>query len=68
MSMQIQVNGESTELSGPMNLSEVLAQMSDLPQNYAVAVNSDFVPRSAYDSTRIEAGDQLELLVPMQGG
>ncbi|AQA17736.1 thiamine biosynthesis protein ThiS [Halioglobus japonicus] len=66
--IQIQINGEARQVSGPQPLSELLAQLPDLPANFAVAVNENFVPRPAYPDTTIEAGDQLELLVPMQGG
>ena len=40
----------------------------NLPESYAIAVNTAFVPRSAYADTTIDEGDQVELLVPMQGG
>ena len=67
-SIQIQINGEPHELSGPQTLSELLSQLPDLPENFAIAINENFVPRPAYTSTAINAGDRLELLVPMQGG
>lgn len=35
---------------------------------YALAVNEQFVPRARYDSLIVNAGDKIELLVPMQGG
>ena len=67
-SIEIQFNGERRTVNGPQPLSDLLAQLSELPDNYAVAVNETFVPRPAYASTTINAGDQIELLVPMQGG
>ncbi len=66
--MQITINGETLELQQPQPLSELLAGRADLPDNFAIAVNEVFVPRSAYGATRLEDGDQVELLVPMQGG
>ncbi|MEM9255557.1 MAG: sulfur carrier protein ThiS [Pseudomonadota bacterium] len=66
--MQIHINGEATRLSQALALNELLQQLPDLPENYAIAVNATFVPRSAYTDTRIQDGDQVELLVPMQGG
>lgn len=36
--------------------------------NYALAINGDFVPKSAYSTVQVEHDDKLELLVPMQGG
>jgi thiamine biosynthesis protein ThiS len=39
-----------------------------LSSNFVLALNSDFVPRSLYSSTRIHHGDELEILSPMVGG
>ncbi len=66
--MEIRFNGETAHIDGAMSLVELLAQMPDLPDNYAVAVNENFVPRTAYADTQVNAGDDVELLVPMQGG
>ena len=66
--MEIRFNGEATRVDSAMPLSELLAQMEDLPQNFAVAVNEAFVPREAYADTQLNEGDDVELLVPMQGG
>ena len=66
--MEIRFNGEIREVAGVMSLDELLEQMQDLPENFAVAINENFVPRIAYSGTKVEAGDDVELLVPMQGG
>ena len=66
--MNIHVNGNETELTQPMSLADMLNQRQDKPENYAVAINETFVPRSAYSSTMLSEGDRIELLVPMQGG
>jgi len=66
--MEIRFNGEATMIDRAMPLSELLARMEDLPQNFAVAVNEAFVPREAYADTPLNEGDEVELLVPMQGG
>ncbi len=66
--MKIQFNGAQTEIAEALTLAQLLAGMNDLPENFAVAVNTDFVPRSAYADTQVADGDAVELLVPMQGG
>ena len=66
--MHITLNGETQELQQAMLLSDFLASREDLPSNYAVAVNGGFVPRAAYSATSLGAGDDVELLIPMQGG
>ena len=66
--MEIMFNGEPREVTGAMTLGELLAQIQDLPDNFAIAINENFIPRTAYNGTEIRAGDDVELLVPMQGG
>ena len=66
--IQIVFNGSALEIEPGQSLAGLLGSLPDLPDKYAVALNEDFVPRSAYANTPVEAGDQLELLVPMQGG
>jgi sulfur carrier protein len=66
--MNIRFNGELTEIDGALTLEQLLAQMPDLPENFAVALNENFVPRGAYGGTMVTAGDEVELVVPMQGG
>jgi sulfur carrier protein len=34
----------------------------------ATALNGQFVPREARQTTALKSGDQLEVLAPMQGG
>lgn len=64
----IQLNGTAQQISQAQNLDAVLQELNDLPDNFAIAVNEDFVPQGAYGSTTINDGDRIELLVPMQGG
>ena len=68
MALQIQINGEPRDLAAPVALSDLLADLPDLPENFAIALNAAFVPRSAYPNTNLADGDEVELLVPMQGG
>ncbi len=66
--MNILVNGSPTTLPEPLSLDQMLNRLEDIPQNFAIAVNGLFVPRSVYVDTAINEGDQIELLIPMQGG
>ena len=62
------INGEPHNLPAALPLKALLDSLDNLPESYAIAVNTAFVPRSAYADTTIDEGDQVELLVPMQGG
>ena len=64
----IQLNGAAQQISQSQNLDGLLGELNDLPDNFAIAVNENFVPQGAYSSTPINDGDRIELLVPMQGG
>lgn len=66
--MNVQMNGKIQALQTAQSLDQLLAQQQGLPDNFAIAVNQTFVPRSAYGATVLREGDQIELLVPMQGG
>ncbi len=37
-------------------------------QPYAVALNTQFVPKTHYTSQRLQAGDKLEVISPVTGG
>jgi sulfur carrier protein len=64
--MEVQVNGETKQVSAETlaSLLEELAFQGD----FAVAVNSEFVPRSLYDDHKIQSGDQVDVLSPIAGG
>ena len=66
--IQLTINGEQHSAPAALPLQQLLDSLPALPDSFAIAVNENFVPRSAYDSTTINEGDQVELLVPMQGG
>ncbi|KOC90494.1 sulfur carrier protein ThiS [Winslowiella iniecta] len=65
--MKIELNGQviNTEAS---TLAELLhLQQIDI-SCVACALNGHFIPRGQYATQPIEAGCQLEVLAPMQGG
>ena len=60
-------NGEARALPGGHTLAEVLPALTQAC-DFAVAVNEEFVPRSAYTAVRLADGDRIELVIPMEGG
>lgn len=60
-------NGENTTVEHS-KLTDFLASVNTDLSACAVAINAQFVPKSDYDNTELNSGDQVELLVPMQGG
>lgn len=65
--MRVELNGRTIE-TGATTLAELMAEQEIDPRTVATALNGEFVPRSRYTSQQLEAGNQLEILSPMQGG
>ena len=66
--MTITLNGEPKQVSDGLTVSGLLRDM-DLEQGaVAVAINSEFIPRGQHMTHKIQAGDKIELVAPMQGG
>lgn len=67
-SIQITVNGEARDLPRPLTLAEFLAQSGLDMRKVAVERNEEIVPRSAYATTLLGAGDALEIVHFIGGG
>ncbi|WP_299975953.1 sulfur carrier protein ThiS [uncultured Pseudoteredinibacter sp.] len=72
--MNITLNGKNIKITQYKTLTDFFANLKEensalqLPKQFAVALNGNFVPREQYDKSSLREGDELELLVPMQGG
>lgn len=67
MTIQVLINQRPLPLPPATRLADALAQQGFVPP-YAVAVNTEFVPRSAYAQTVLQHGDQIEVIAPVTGG
>jgi len=69
MSASITVNGEGREWRD-VNVRQLLAESGIEPGKggLAVAINATVVPRAAWDATRIQAGDKIEIVRIVRGG
>ncbi|PZX45689.1 sulfur carrier protein [Roseinatronobacter thiooxidans] len=65
--MKIEVNGEMREIAAD-TLEGALSELDWGTARVATALNGAFVPKSARADTRLQNGDRLEVLAPMQGG
>ena len=64
----VSVNGEATELERGCALEPALRRWGWRDAEVAVAINGEFVPRSAWASRRLADGDAVDVLEPVQGG
>ncbi len=66
--MQITLNGDRFELSGPLTVTDLLAQLSIDARRVAVEHNQVVVKRAAFETTEIREGDQVEIVNFVGGG
>lgn len=66
--IELQVNGESREVPEGTTAAGLLEQLNLLPALVVVERNREILSREALASTRLEAGDQLELVHFVGGG
>jgi sulfur carrier protein len=51
-----------------MSLAQAVALLTPAESGVAAAVNGDVVRRSAWETTRLADGDQVEVVTAVQGG
>ena len=66
--MTITLNGDPHDVAGPVTVSELLSQLQIDPRRVAVELNLVVVKRAAFETTRIEKGDQVEIVNFVGGG
>jgi len=67
--VRIQINGEQREFpQSSLSLNELLDTLSLPPQRIAVELNKRIVPRSHWEKTTLEDGDQIEIVHFVGGG
>ncbi len=66
--IRISLNGEERELADGASVADLLAHLGLDRRKVAVERNQAIVVRSAYDSTALAAGDQIEIVHFIGGG
>lgn len=66
--MRIVLNGTTREIEAGTSLTMLVAQLGGDPRGIAIERNREIVPKSAYASTLLEDGDELELVQFVGGG
>ena len=65
--MQIFVNRIPHDIDAGATLADAVA-LADARPPFATAVNLQFVPKTQYAATPLQAGDQIEIIAPITGG
>ncbi len=67
--MEIKLNGETREITEGSNISEIFSQLEiKTTTGIALAVNKKVVSKSKWDSTIIQAQDDILIIRATQGG
>jgi sulfur carrier protein len=65
--MRVTVNGEHREISAS-HVDALLSELEYEGTHFAIALNYDVLPRSAWAQTALKNGDEIEIITPRQGG
>ncbi|OYD49083.1 sulfur carrier protein ThiS [Acidovorax kalamii] len=65
--MNISINQTPHELPEGATVADAVAAIEARPP-FAVAVNTTFVPNTAYAAHRLQPGDRVEIISPVTGG
>lgn len=65
--IEVLINHIPITLPAQTTLAQALQSIAAQPP-FAVAVNLQFIPRSAYGATYLKAGDAIEVVQPITGG
>jgi thiamine biosynthesis protein ThiS len=66
--MKIRLNGEEAQISDGCSVEQLLAARAVLPPRVAVQRNGVVVRRATYGETRLEEGDEIEIVSFFGGG
>jgi sulfur carrier protein len=65
--INVTINQQAFQLTAGACLRDAV-QVSGVKPPFAAAVNLQFVPKSQYETHRLQAGDRIELISPITGG
>jgi sulfur carrier protein len=65
--VRVIINGEAREIAAS-NVGALLGELDYEGTHFAIAVNYDVLPKSRWAETPLQAGDEIEIITPRQGG
>jgi sulfur carrier protein len=66
--MEVVINGTRHQVTDEMSLAQAVSLLTRSATGVAAAINGEVVRRAAWESTRLAAGDQVEVITAVQGG
>ena len=65
--MEVLLNGNPHSIEQPCTIGNLISSL-ELDGKYAIEINQDIIPRSAYSGTQLHAGDKIEIVQAIGGG
>ncbi len=66
--MRVEVNGESREVPAGTTIADLVADLAQSGQRFAVEINEELVPRSTHAHRPVADGDRVEVVRAIGGG
>lgn len=66
--MNITINGQPQQVVGVSSIAELIVFLGYQNKRIAVEHNGNIVPKSMHEQTKLNEGDQLEIVVAVGGG
>ena len=66
--MRIKINGRWKEFPEPVHLDKLIEELELENGSLAVAVNRKVIPKTRYQATPLENGDEVEIIHAVAGG
>jgi sulfur carrier protein len=69
ITMQLFINGQPKEFDqNTLNVTDLVTLMQLVGKRIAIECNGEIIPRSAFETTWLSSGDQLEIVGAVGGG
>ncbi len=65
--MQIKLNGKKVETQAK-TIAELIATLPEKPSAFALVLNGQIIPKSDFNETLVNDGDNIEIFMLMAGG
>jgi sulfur carrier protein len=66
--IDIVFNGETVVVAQDITVMDLLHIFEVVTRRFAVVINDQIVPKSAYMTTQLEPGDNCDIISPISGG
>jgi thiamine biosynthesis protein ThiS len=61
-------NGEVRSMESQLTVKDLLERESVTATRFVVVINDEVIPKIAWDDTRLNIGDSIDIVSPISGG